>query len=189
MEIFEYVSVLTSIIIGLGITHLLKGVAGLIQHPEREEIYGTHLAWVAYMLFSTILWWWWQFGLDDRPNWTLGVYLFVSLFALVFYLLCALLFPSDMDDYDGYHHYFMAKRSWFLGLLAAAYMIDLADTLLKGVDHFQSLGIDYPIQAILIAVLCLIGQRTTSRRYHAALVTVVFTSQLYQAVAYLWIVR
>ena len=29
MDIFEYVAVLTSIIIGVGITHLLRGVAGL----------------------------------------------------------------------------------------------------------------------------------------------------------------
>ena len=186
MEIFEYVSVLTSIIIGLGITHLLKGVAGLIQHPGREEVYGTHLVWVAYMLFSTVLWWWWQFGLDARPTWTLGIYLFVSAFALVFYLLCALLFPADMDDYEGFHDYFMSKKSWFLGLLALAYLLDLLDTLFKGRDHFQSLGIDYPIQAVVIVALCLIGSRTSSRRYHAAMASVVLASQLYQAVAYLW---
>lgn len=189
MEIFEYISVLTSIIIGLGITHLLKGVAGLIQHPQREEIYATHLAWVAYMLFTTVLWWWWQFGLDERPEWTLGIYLFVSMFALVFYLLCALLFPSDMDDYEGYHDYFMSKRSWFLGLLATAYLLDLLDTLLKGVDHFRRLGLDYPIQAVVIAGLCVLGVRTRSRRYHAILVSIVLTSQVYQAVAYLWTVR
>lgn len=186
MEIFEYVSVLTSIIIGLGITHLLRGIAGLIQHPGREEIYPTHVAWVTYMLFTTVLWWWWQFGLDARAEWTLGVYLFVSAFALVFYLLCALLFPADLDDFEGYHDYFMSKKAWFLGLLALAYVLDLVDTLLKGWDHFASLGIDYPIQAGAIVGLCLIGVRTRSRRYHAALVTLVFASQIYQAVAYLW---
>ncbi len=186
MEIFEYVSVLTSIILGLGITHLLKGVAGLIQHPGREETYGTHLLWVAYMLFSSVLWWWWQFGLDTRPEWTLGIYLFVSAFALVFYLLCALLFPADMDDYDGYHDYFMSKKSWFLGLLACAYLLDLVDTALKGWEHFQSLGIDYPVQAAVIAALCLAGLRTNSRTYHAALAVLVLGSQVYQAVAYLW---
>ncbi|MDX1567408.1 MAG: hypothetical protein R3223_06380 [Longimicrobiales bacterium] len=188
MEIFEYVSVLTSIILGLGITHLLKGLAGLIQHPGREEIYGTHLAWVAYMLFTTVLWWWWQFGLETRPSWTLGIYLFVSGFALVFYLLCALLFPADMEDFEGYHDYFMSRKSWFLGLLAFAYVLDLLDTLLKGWDRFQSLGIGYPLQAGVIMALCFIGARTSSRRYHAVLVMVVLASQAYQAIAYLWTV-
>ena len=39
MDIFEYVAVLTSIIIGLGIAHLLRGVARLIQHPDTEPVY------------------------------------------------------------------------------------------------------------------------------------------------------
>ena len=34
MGMFEYVAVLTSIILGLGITHLLQGAAHLIQHPK-----------------------------------------------------------------------------------------------------------------------------------------------------------
>ena len=47
MDIFEYISVLTSIIIGLGIAHLLRGVASLVQHPGRHRIYWVHLVWVA----------------------------------------------------------------------------------------------------------------------------------------------
>lgn len=185
MDIFEYVSVLTSIIIGLAITHLLKGVAGLIQHPRREEIDGTHLAWVAYMLFTVVLWWWWQFGLDARSTWTLGIYLFVTAFALVLYLLCALLFPTSLADYKGYYDYFMSKRASFLGLLALAYVLDLIDTLLKGFDYFTSLGIGYPLQAGFIVTLCLIGVSTRSRRYHAILVGIALASQLYQGIAYL----
>ncbi len=36
MEMFEYISVLTSIIIGLGIAQLLQGTTRLIQHPEQS---------------------------------------------------------------------------------------------------------------------------------------------------------
>ena len=43
MGIFEYVAVLTSIIIGLGITHLLPGVARLIQYPKEEPVDRVHL--------------------------------------------------------------------------------------------------------------------------------------------------
>ena len=60
MDIFEYVAVLTSIIIGLGITHLLRGVAGLIQHPDQHRIYWVHLVWVGYLFFTLIFWWWWE---------------------------------------------------------------------------------------------------------------------------------
>ena len=53
MDIFEYVAVLTSIIIGLGITHLLRGVAGLIQHPDQHRIYWVHLIWVPLRFTQT----------------------------------------------------------------------------------------------------------------------------------------
>jgi multisubunit Na+/H+ antiporter MnhC subunit len=39
MELFNYVMVLASIVIGLAITHLLQGVARIVQHPGRDKIY------------------------------------------------------------------------------------------------------------------------------------------------------
>ena len=37
MQMFEYVIVLISIVIGLALTHLMQGIAGLIQNPERSS--------------------------------------------------------------------------------------------------------------------------------------------------------
>ena len=45
---FEYVAVLTSIVIGLGITHLLQGVARVIQHPGRERLYWVLVVYGAF---------------------------------------------------------------------------------------------------------------------------------------------
>jgi hypothetical protein len=41
MDIYEYVAVLTSIIIGLSITQLLYGLAQIVQHPDRTNLLGT----------------------------------------------------------------------------------------------------------------------------------------------------
>ena len=45
MSIFEYISVLSSIIIGLGITQLLRGVVQIIHHPEDGKPYLIHRDW------------------------------------------------------------------------------------------------------------------------------------------------
>jgi hypothetical protein len=50
MEIFNYVMVLSSVIIGLAITHLLQGAARIVQHPGRYNAYWVHLVWAAYIL-------------------------------------------------------------------------------------------------------------------------------------------
>ena len=62
MGMFDYVMVLASVIIGLGVTHLLTGVAGIIQHPQRAKIYWVHLLWVAATFLRAIFWWWFEFG-------------------------------------------------------------------------------------------------------------------------------
>ena len=61
----EYVSVLTSIVVGLGIAHLLHGVATIVQHLGRRRIYWVHLTWVAFMFFQAIFFWWWEFALES----------------------------------------------------------------------------------------------------------------------------
>jgi hypothetical protein len=113
MEMFEYVAVLTSIIIGLGMAQLLLGLTRLIQNPERAKPYWIHLGWVLYMFIFSVFWWWWEFRLGTIMVWTFGVYLFVILYAFLVFLLCALLFPTSFSGHDGFKGYFYAKRAWF----------------------------------------------------------------------------
>lgn len=182
MNIFEYVAVLTSIVIGLSITHLLSGLAVLVQHPDRERVYWVHLAWAAYMFFTVVWWWWWQIALSSIAVWTLGLYLYVISFAVILYFLCALLFPSDLDGYDGYRDYFLSRRQWFFGLLALAYIVDVGDTLLKGMDYFRSLGWDYPVTMALIIVLCGVAIMSRNQRFHAVFAVLALASQVYLAI-------
>lgn len=40
---FEYVIVLRGVVIGLALTHLLQGVAKIIEHPGRARVWWVHL--------------------------------------------------------------------------------------------------------------------------------------------------
>lgn len=152
MEIFEYVAVLTSIIIGLGMAQLLLGLTRLIQNPEQAKPYWVHLGWVLYMFIFSVFWWWWEFRLGTIVVWTFGVYLFVILYAFLVFLLCALLFPVSFSGQDGFKGYFYAKRAWFFGVFVLTQLTDVGDAVIKGMDYFYSLGLQYPIsQSILVA--------------------------------------
>jgi hypothetical protein len=168
MEMFNYVMVLASVIIGLGITHLLMGVAGILQHPGREKTYWVHLAWVAATFLRAIFWWWFEFRLSKTAEWTFTLYAFVLAYAFLIYLWCALLFPRDLVGYDGFKDYFYSRRRWFFGIGLAGQAIDLVDTLLKGMDHFHSLGPSYVIALATISVLLMIAMWTRNERYHGA---------------------
>jgi hypothetical protein len=168
MDMFNYVMVLASVIIGLGITHLLQGIAGIVQHPGREKIYWIHLAWVAATFLRAIFWWWYEFRLSETAQWTFTLYFFILSYAFVIYLWCALLFPRDLAGYDGFREYFYSRKGWFFGLGLAGIVIDIIDTLLKGLPHFRSLGATYPIAMVAMAILFLIAIRTRNERYHGA---------------------
>ena len=168
MGVFEYVSVLTSIIVGLGIANLLKGVAEIVQHPGRRTAYWVHLTWVPALFFQAVFFWWWEFSFESLEVWPLTTYLFVIAYAVIIYLLCALLIPDDLEGYSGYEEYFYSRRGWFFGLLLVFFLVDFGDTLLKGVDHFRSLGVEYPVSQGIQILGTVIAARTTSRRYHAA---------------------
>jgi hypothetical protein len=167
MEMFNYVMVLASVIIGLGIAHLLTGVAGIIQHPKRAKIYWVHLVWVGATFLRAIFWWWFEFQFSTVAEWTFSLYFFVLGYALLIYLWCALAMPRDLAGYDGYKDYFYARRGWFFGVGLAAVIADTADTLLKGFDHFASLGPLYVGLQVMWTILFVIALRTRDERFHA----------------------
>jgi len=165
---FEYVVVLTGVVIGLALTHLMQGIARIIEQPGRMRIWWLHLGWVGYMFVNAVFWWWWEFRLRLIPNWSFQLYAFVLGYAFLIYLICAVLFPSDAAPFQSFKDYFMARRRWFFGLLIGWLAIDVFDTWAKGPVYFASLGLEYPIAQAGLALLCLVGLLSPRERIQVA---------------------
>jgi hypothetical protein len=177
MEFFNYVMVLASVIIGLAVTHLLQGVAELIQHPDRQKLYWVHLLWVALMFLNALFLWWWEFQLASVTHWTFELYVFVLSFAVVLYLICAVLMPSELGDFHSFRAYYYSRRRWLFGLLLLFSLMDFADSLFKGWAHLMSLGWPYIAVVATRSVLLLGAMKSRSAKYHA-FVVVLFIGQL-----------
>jgi hypothetical protein len=176
-DLLLHIRVVISIIVGLCITTLLSGFARFVQHPKRAKVSILHLGWAASLLLWVIHFWWWEFRLTLVPQWTFAIYFFVILYAILFYFLCTLLFPSDLKDYAGYEDYFLSRRKWFFGFLAATFVADVIDTSLKGSDYLHSFGLEYPIRIAVSLAVCCIAMFTKNRRIQLTLLAV---SLLYQ---------
>jgi hypothetical protein len=96
-DVYSHVKVVISIIVGLCITTLLKGFAVFVQHPRRAKVSLLHLGWAASLLLWIIHFWWWEFRLAMVPHWNFEIYFFVILYAILFYFLSTLLFPSEPE--------------------------------------------------------------------------------------------
>lgn len=182
-ETFSHVRIVMGMVVSLSIARLLNGLAGIVQHPRSVRVYPVHLGWVAFMLLFLVHFWWWEYRLHALPVISFGAFLFLILFCAQFFFICALLFPSSMQDYDGYEHYFFSRRKWFFGFLIGLLSTDIIDTAMKGREYFLSLGWEYPVRTALYIALSLIAIITTSRRYHLGFVLFALAYQFY------WILR
>lgn len=177
-EAFPHIRIVMGMVIGLGVTRLLSGVARIVQHPTQYRLYPVHLAWVASVLLMLIHFWWWEFGLFGIAEWTFGTYLFIVAYAVLLFLLAALLFPDSMYDYAGYKDFFISRRRWFFGLLAATYVFDIIDTLIKGKAHLEHFGMEYFIRTPILVALCMIAAITPNRWFHIAFVAATLLYQI-----------
>ena len=81
-DIYPHLRVVLGMVIGLGVTRLLSGLARLVQHPGQHRMDAVHLGWVGSTLLALVHFWWWQFGLYQIEAWTFGTYLFVIGYAI-----------------------------------------------------------------------------------------------------------
>lgn len=169
-QIFPHIRIVMGMVVGLGMTRLLSGVARVIQHPDRHPPSPIHLGWVLFVLLMLVHFWWWEIRLFEITSWTFTIYLFLIGYAILLFLLCAFLFPESMVDYTDYEDFFFQRKNWFFAALAVAYVIDLADTLLKGRAHLISLGPEYLIRLPGAVAVCIVAIIVRNRRVHAVLV-------------------
>ncbi len=117
------------------------------------------------MMVSITAFWWWQFQLSELRTPTFETYLCLISEAAMLFLLCSVIFPTEISEYDGYGDYFMSRRGWFFGLLIASLLMDILDTLLKG-RRSLGLGPEYLIRIALMVGLCLAGCFIRGPRFH-----------------------
>lgn len=172
MDEFSYLSVLLSIVLGLGITQLLTALGRLIQARERVRMYWPAPAWAVLLLVTHVQTWWTMFGLRDEGAWTFFTFLLVLLQPVLLYLLAALVLPDfgeTADPGEGTvdlrRHYFRQAR-WFFGLGVAL----LAVSVLKDVALEGELP-DPPnlVAHLLFAALWGTAAVTRRERYHLLL--------------------
>lgn len=183
--LFLHIRVVMGIILGLSITTVLKGLAQIIEHPQRRGCSALHLGWVAWTLISLVTFWWWEFRLIEVHRWTFETYLFVIVYCATWFLLRALLFPDDLREYGSYGNYLMQRRRWIFSVIAALTLLDLVDTAIKGSSRWKLLGAAYPLHAVLMLAVAVLGWRLRSQRTQLRLVLATLAYQIgYFAVEY-----
>jgi hypothetical protein len=183
MSQFEYVMVLVSIIVGLGIAHILLGIGGIIDRLSRKEtpleLSLAHATWLGFCFAWLVMFWWWEFRFFSTvSDWTMGLYLFLIGYAVTLFLLQAVLVPRTWDGVVSLKTYFLERRAWFYGLLLCATMVDMFDSYLKGgFEYILELGLINSAFAAVTLPVVVIGVMTTNIRFHNVMGVIFFSWQ------------
>jgi hypothetical protein len=170
MDKFAHIRMILGFILSLSIAHLLRGVTKFIVHPTKSRPYWIHLLWALYIFLALVYFWWWEYRLGQLHEWTFAAYSLVIFYIVLYYIICFLLFPEDLSEYEGYKDYFFARKQWFYGMLGTTFLVDMADTFLKGEVYFDRLGPEYPIRVAAHFLLCMVAIRVKNERFHGGLV-------------------
>ena len=168
MTLFEYLGVLLSVVMGLGLTHVLIGFSKLIHHRGEVRVYWVHVLWAVNVIVFIVAIWWGMFWWSRLEDWTFFEFLFVLLYSTILFLLASVLYPWDVPERYDFEEHFYRHRPWFFGILAAAWCVDVAETGFKARDGLRDLPPAYLGWVGALILLSLVAARTDSRRFHAA---------------------
>lgn len=118
MSLFEFLMVLVSIIVGLGIAEVLTGIARMIRCRGSITGYWVHATAVAVVFFALLQQWWEVWGLRMVPEWTFFSLLMMLAGPVGLFLIAHLLFPEPMPGANLRDFYYESIRP--MALLAAA---------------------------------------------------------------------
>jgi hypothetical protein len=168
MGAFEYLSVLISIIIALGMTRVLAGVGEMLQARRHRRIYWVHVVWIVNLFVCLVVTWWIFYRWRNQQSWTFYLFVFVLISPTIMYLASMLLFPREgsSDESIDYKAHYYANHRAFFAIFSLFAVIDVADTLLKGIPHFLALGTPYIISSLLYFVGMVTAAITKNERYH-----------------------
>lgn len=131
-DVFSYLTVLISIVLGLGIAHLLGGLARSISHRATTSFYWPTMVWIVVLLILIVQVWWVDFSLSEQGHWTFAGFASTLLIPAALYVMAFLILPESHDMREA----FFENRVWFFSLLVAVPVFgSLQQYLVEGHVH------------------------------------------------------
>ncbi len=169
MELFEFLMILLSIIVGLGLAEILMGVARTLRDRRQAEFSWIHSAVVAAIFLALLQTFWESWGLRSVEEWTFPAMLLMLSTPILLFTLAHILFPSPSDHLDFGEYYFGRSRLiWTIALIAVVVGI-----MFRPLAFGQPLFVQDNLSTIPSFVSCVLLITFRNRLLHYVLVPLV----------------
>ena len=134
MNQFDFLSVLVSIIIALGLSHLLSSTAQLIRRRGRVAMHYTTLVWMAVLFLLQIQVWWVAFYRRELTHWSFFGFLLYLLIPILISVLGYLLVSEielELEPEFNLEREYYHNRRWFFGILGSVVIVSLVEDAVR----------------------------------------------------------
>ena len=174
MNLFEFLMILLSLIVGLGLAEILAGIARFLKRSGKHEIPWIHSTATLAVFVALLQTFWESWGLRTIEVWSFPAMLLMLGSPICLYLMAYILFP-EQDEHTALDQYYFERSRllWPLGGLTV-----IVGTLFRPIAFGDSLWAIDHASGIPILIICAILTLTKNRIAHRILVPVVLASVL-----------
>ncbi len=169
MGLFEFLMVLISVVIGLGLTEILGGAANLLRARETVRFHWIHVLFQVGIFFALLQQWWESWGLHGLGEITFGAVLTLLAPPIFLFLIAHLLYPSRSEDSDLKAYYYrQAPLLWGLVVVGT-----LEGTFLRPLILGDPVFHPSNLSGIPMVAICVALAASKNPRVHSVLAPII----------------
>jgi hypothetical protein len=149
VDLFEFITVMISVILALAAAQLFLGLAPLLQTRHKVRLSVTHAGWVANLFLITFLHWWSLWDFRDL-DWTFPMFAMSLVGPSLMFFAATLINPRDVsrDPIDLATHFGDIRRPFLIVVLVTMVFFTLDGPLF---------GTEAPFNRLRFAQVVIIG--------------------------------
>lgn len=156
MDVYEFILIPSSIIVGLGVAELFGGVVRILRGELKAG--SLHSLWVTLVFILQVQWFWASWELHGRSGWLFHEFILFIIGPIGLYMVAAILFPA-VDSGRSLDEHFLNRRRAFFAVAA----LTIASFSVSGWfvvnDPNRSQDITRLIGIVWFAILAVTGRR------------------------------
>lgn len=153
LEPFEYVVILTSLILGLGITQLLTSTADIFSNLKNVNVGYAHSLLIIVVFNLHIQEWWESYQTANMvEEWTMPMVLFVLIYPISLFTLARMIFPTGLRETEtDLDAYYFDQWPWFFIVFLLVPVISIFQNIFIG-----GYGIETQLLQVLLAIVIIV---------------------------------
>jgi hypothetical protein len=169
LDLFNYLSVVTSIVLGLGITGYFSHLAKLLGGRSKVKWSALYTLWTSLFLPLYVLYWWTFWDYRNQVEWLYLYFLFLVLGPSLLCIITELFFPpleGELSAVNLEAHYFHVRKPLFTLWSVLQIWAIFCRPLLRDGLTVASLFNGYKLSQMILLVFFISGVIVKKRSFH-----------------------